>query len=211
VLRKVRAMTKKARTKGPLASGVCYEGPLAEPIYLPVTGVWLGAKAEDLVREERILKLPLLLKLYGIDERAPNAWAELAWALACDHVPGMQASRRVRRKRGRKPSWKSGLGQELLREVDALRAEKKIGVKAALQDLQKDKAKGWTKYHLNSLGPRYREAVRAEKMKLKALSAAIAFLDKVFSREISHEELRERFKDMKFGQFKDMKVGQRRN
>jgi hypothetical protein len=193
-------MTKKARTKGPLASGVCYEGPLAEPIYESRLAVWFGAKAEDFVREERILKLPLLLKLYGIDERAPNAWAELAWALACDHVPGMQATRRVRRKRGRKPSWKSGRGRQLFDEVYAVCAEKKIGVQAGLKDLRNDKAKGWGKYPLNSLGSRYREAARAEKKELKKLSVAIAFLDKVLPREISHEELRERFKDVNFGQ-----------
>src|SRR5450631_90185 len=111
----VRAMPKKARKKRPLASGVCYEGPLAEPIYRSALAGWIGsvtcrgAEPEDLLRRERILKLPLLLKLHGIDEHSPNAWADLAWALACDHVPGMQAINQVSRKRGRKPTWKSGL------------------------------------------------------------------------------------------------------
>jgi hypothetical protein len=195
-------MKKKARTKRPLASGVCYLGPLAEPIHVSFHAVWLGADAEDLVRRQRILKLPLLLKLYGIDERSPNAWVELAWALACDHVPGMQAIHQVRRKRGRKPSWKSGLGRELLREVDALRTKKKIGIEEALEELRGDKAKGWKNYSLNSLGPRYREAVRAEKTELKLLSATMAFLTKV-SGKLSQDDMRR--------QFKDMKIGQRRN
>jgi hypothetical protein len=192
-------MTKKAQTKRPLASGARYEGPLAEPIYESGLAVWFGAKAEDLVREKRILKLPLLLKLYGIDERSPNAWADLAWALACDHVPGMQAIHKVRRKRGRKPSWKSGLGLQLLREVDALRAEKKIGVKAALEELRKDEAKGWKRHPLSGLGARYREAAQAEKKELKKVSATIAFLDKVLGK-ISLDDLRLKFKDMKIGQ-----------
>ena|SRR6266478_1425127 len=202
----VRAMPKKARKKRPLASGVCYEGPLAEPIYESALAGWFGfvagrsgAEQEDLVRGERILKLPLLLQLYGIDEHSPNAWADLAWALACDHVPGMQAINQVSRKRGRKPSWKSGLGRKLLREVDALREKKKIGIKEALKELRDDKTKGWKKHPIDSLGSRYREAARAEKVELKTLSATIAFLDMV-SGKLSQDDLREKFKDMKIGQ-----------
>jgi hypothetical protein len=199
VLRKVHAMPKKVRKKRPLASRVFYKGPLAEPIYKSVLPEWFGARSEDLVREKRILKLPLLLKLYGIDERSPNAWADLAWALACDHVPGMQAIDQVSRKRGRKPSWKSGLGRELLREVDALRAKKKIGIEEALEQLRADKAKGWKKHPISSLGTRYREAARAEKAKLKKLSSTIAFLTKVLGK-LSQDDLRRKFKDMKIGQ-----------
>jgi hypothetical protein len=175
-------MPKKGPKTRALASGVSYKGPLAEPIHKSIWAVWLGAKSEDILREERILKLPLLLKLYGIDERSPNAWADLAWALACDHVPGMQSINKVSRKRGRKPSWKSGLGQELLGEVDALRAKKKIGIGKALEELRADKTKAWKKYPKNSLSTRYREAVQAEKAELKKLSSTLAFLTKVFGK-----------------------------
>jgi hypothetical protein len=201
----VRAMPKKARKKRPLASGVCYEGPLAEPIYGSASGGWIGsvtgrgAEPEDLLRGERMLKLPALLKLYGIDEHSPNAWADLAWALACDHVPGMQAINQVSRKRGRKPTWKSGLGRELLDEVYALREKKKIGIKEALKELRGDKTKVWKKHPIDSLGPRYREAARAEKVQLKTLSATIAFLDMV-SGKLSQDDLREKFEDMKISQ-----------
>jgi hypothetical protein len=66
--------------------------------------------------------------------------------------------RKVGLKRGREPSWKSGLGRELLHEVAALRTKKEIGIEEALRELHAEAAKGWKKFTLNNLGPRYREA-----------------------------------------------------
>jgi hypothetical protein len=187
-------MTVKARAK--LTSQVRYEGPLAKPILLPWLDVCLGEQSEEFVFEKRTLKLQLLFKLYGIEERSSNAWMDLAWVLACNHVPGMQVGQLVvRGKRGRKPSWKSGLGRELLREVDALRSTENMELDEALEELRADKTKGWKKFTLNNLRPRYREAARAE----KAESKSCAFFDEVLGR-ISHDELQRRFKNMKFGQ-----------
>jgi hypothetical protein len=186
-------MLKKARNERPLASGVHYEGKLAEPIHKPFFEVVFGREAEDFIREARTLKIPLLFELYRIDERSPTAWEKLAWALACDHVPGMQeAIFKLRHKRGRKPSWKSGLGLKLLREVEALREEKKIGIKAALEELRRDKTKEWNRYSSDTLSARYREAARAEKGLLESPTAA--FFDLV-SGKISRDDLQRRLEE----------------
>jgi hypothetical protein len=198
------AMAKKAQAKQPLPSGASYEGPLTEPIIYFA----LGADAEDYLRKERSLKLPLLLKVYRIDKRSPKRWEDLAWALACDHVTGMQvAVRKVGLKRGRKPSWER-LGRELLRDVDALRKKKGINIKEALRELHADKAKGWHRFSLNSLGPRYREAARAErKLEARTFASTRAFLDKVLG-NISWDDVERKFKDLKIGR---PKIGRRRN
>ena len=66
----------------------------------------------------------------------------LALKLAMAHVPGMQI-RCEPRKRGKKPSWKNGLGIELVRDVAALRKSKKVTYQQAIAELRMNKEKPW--------------------------------------------------------------------
>jgi len=67
-----------------------------------------------------------------------------------------------RKLRGRKPSWKDGLGIELVRDVDALRQTKKINYEQAIKELRRDKEKPWRAYSLPNLIARHRDARKAE-------------------------------------------------
>ena len=60
--------------------------------------------------------MALLCTHYRIDPSEYYCWWQLAVSLACEHVPGLQLS--FRPKRGRHPSWKTGLGDELVRAVE---------------------------------------------------------------------------------------------
>src|SRR4051812_17909058 len=101
-----------------------YTGDLATPIYEPVAGDVgdLGgskAEAERRTFEQQVRKMDQLFDWYSIDPDEPDAWMLLAVSLASEHVPGMQVRHELP-KRGRKRSWKDGLGIELARDVAAL-------------------------------------------------------------------------------------------
>ena len=76
------------------------------------------------------------------------------------HVPGMQVRHELRR-RGRKRTWKDGLGSELVRDVAALQTEK-MNYNQAIAELKKDKEKPWRAYTLPNLIARHREARKVE-------------------------------------------------
>ena len=119
-----------------------YTGELATPIYEPVAGGMgsLGgskAEAERRTAEQRILKMEKLFDWYSIDPDEPDAGMYLAARLALAHVPGMQVRHEVR-KRGRKPSWKDGLGIELVRDVAALQQTKKMNYEQAIAGASKE-------------------------------------------------------------------------
>jgi hypothetical protein len=120
-------------------------------------------QAEERAREQLVVKFQLLFDWYEIDRDAPNAWTTLAIFLAMDHVPGMKVIHEPKPRRGRKPSWQAGLGKELVREVEAVQAAKRVGYDEAIKILRSDRTKDWKKFHQASLVTRHREAVRAEK------------------------------------------------
>jgi hypothetical protein len=110
-----------------------YKGELAEPIYLSRlrTLASLGKTDEQQVDElvdhfntTRTAKFGLLFQHYRIDPASGDAWHHLATLLAFDHVPGMNYAVGEKPRAGRKRSWQSGLGFELIREVEA---EQKLG------------------------------------------------------------------------------------
>jgi hypothetical protein len=136
-----------------------YTGELATRIYEPGGGPGgSSAEANRRIFEQRVLKMEKLFDLYSIDRDDPDPGMSLAAKLALAHVPGMQ----VRKKRGRKPSWKSGLGIELVREIDALQQTNNMNYEQAIAVLRKDKEKAWRKYTLPNLITRHREARRLE-------------------------------------------------
>jgi len=142
-----------------------YTGPLAEPIYEPIMGL-LGElvrpQAEERAREQQVLKLHPLFDWYEIDRNAPDAWMKLASVLASAHVPGMRVIHDFRRKGGRKRSWKAGKGIELVRDVEALRANRSMTTQEAIRALRKDKTRGWHVFTEENLITRHREARKAE-------------------------------------------------
>jgi hypothetical protein len=134
------------RKRKPLASVRKYTGQLSEPIYEPIGDILaelMRPEAEKRAREQQFLKIKALFARYRIDETGPNAWRSLAIALALVHVPGMQVIHEFRSRRGRKRSWKAGLGIELVRDVEALRANRSKTAQEAIRALKKDKTKGW--------------------------------------------------------------------
>jgi hypothetical protein len=149
-------MSKKSRAnKSNFADS--YTGDLATPIEPDVVG-YLGYSETEFTRQltkQLGLKFNKLFDWYGIDPNAPDAGMHLALKLAMAHVPGMQFNRKPR-KRGRKRTWKGGLGSELVRHVAALQQAKKLNHKQAIEELHKEKR--WRAYSIPNLITRHREA-----------------------------------------------------
>jgi hypothetical protein len=151
-------MSKKDRVnKSNFAAG--YTGDLATPIEPDVVGSLRRSESESEFTRgltKRVgLKFKELFDWYGIDPNGPDAGMHLALKLAVAHVPGMQFSRRPR-NRGRKRTWKAGLGKELQRDVAALQQAKKLNNKQAIAELHKEKR--WRVYSIANLITRHREA-----------------------------------------------------
>jgi hypothetical protein len=154
-----------------------YTGELAEPIYEPIWGLLAELsrpEAERRALERQALKLQALFAWYQLDSTAPNAWKKLALFLAQVHVPGMEVIHEVKRRRGRKRSWKAGLGIELIRDVEAVQAKQRGTMQDAIRALLKDKKKGWHSYTEASLLTRHREARKAEQKRRTMAKALMA-------------------------------------
>ena len=149
-------MSKKSRaTKSNFAES--YTGDLATPIEPDFVGS-RGQSGTEFTRrltEQLGVKFSKLFDWYGIDLKEPTAGARLALMLAMAHVPGMQFSGKPH-KRGRKRTWKGGLGSELVRDVAALQQTKKLNHKQAITELQKEKR--WRAYSIANLITRHRAA-----------------------------------------------------
>jgi len=159
-------MSKKSQAKKSTFPGT-YTGELATPIYEPVAGVVAGlgggkAEAERRAFEQRVLKMEKLFDWYSIGPDEPDAGMCLAVKLALAHVPGMQVRHELRKLRGRKRSWKDGLGIELVRDVDALQQTKKMNYEQAIKELRKNEEKPWRNYSVPNLITRHREARKVE-------------------------------------------------
>jgi hypothetical protein len=144
-----------------------YAGALARPIYLEDHYKFTGGLGQltlepdaAAISKRAVEKLWLLFKHYEIDPSDEQSWQELAMSLALAHVPGLQFANRP--KPGRKPTWLTGLGDELVRDVDDVKSRtgKRRG---AIAELQKEPGGKWKKYDPKSLAARYREARRRQK------------------------------------------------
>jgi hypothetical protein len=122
-------------------------------------------------------KIWLLFKHYKIDPNNEQSWQELALSLALAHVPGLQVANRP----GRKPTWKTGLYDELVRAVDDVKSRTGKGTKEAIAELRKEPK--WKTYPsekpipAQSLGARYREA--------RARQKALASLQEDWEKELA--------------------------
>ena len=161
-------MTRKRRAPN-------YAGALAQPIYWEDhykprgLGQFIQEPDDAAIRKRLVEKMRLLFEHYKIDPSDEQSWQKLAISLALAHVPGLQFAKRP--KRGRKPTWKTGLGDEWVRAVDDVksRTDKRTG--DAIAELKKEPGGMWEKYDPKSLGARYREA-RARQKALASLREA---------------------------------------
>jgi hypothetical protein len=145
-----------------------YTGALAQPIYLEdhyVTGGLgqpIGEPDTAAITKRRVENMQLLFKHYEIDPSDEQRWWKLAMSLVLDHVPGLQVVNRP--KPGRKPTWKTGLGDELVRAVEDVKS--RTGMRTtvdAIAELKKEPGGRWKTYTAQSLGTRYRETRRGQK------------------------------------------------
>jgi hypothetical protein len=140
-----------------------FSGLLAEPISMPSSGGLLGHLDEEERRShafgQQFDKLFLLLDHYGIDRKNKNCWIILSLCLGEEYVPGMRVESSPRSRPGRKRTWKAGMGFDLLRDVEAVRKEKKLQIGDAIDHLRKSDPK-WARFTPQNLITRRREAYR---------------------------------------------------
>ena len=152
-----------------------YTGALAQPIYLEDHYKFTGGLGQSIrepdtaaIRKVGLEKMGLLFEHYEIDPNDEQRWQKLAMSLALAHVPGLQFANRP--KPGRKPTWKTGLGDELVRAVEDVQSRTGVaGIKHALLKLHEDKLGKWKAFE--NLDVRYREA-RARQKALASLREA---------------------------------------
>jgi hypothetical protein len=141
-----------------------YAGALAQPIYVDWGSVELQrspdieAALKEMWQKRVAEKMRLLFKHYKIDqsdESDEERLQTLAIILAYEHVPGLQL--RFRPKAGRKPKWKTGLGDKLVGAVEDVKSQTGMRTQDAIRKLQKDKPGTWGRYTVENLGARYSE------------------------------------------------------
>jgi hypothetical protein len=143
-----------------------YAGALAEPIYVDADQI---DRLEGVLQARVPEKIALLLTHYGIDP-SENCWWQLALQLALDHVPGLQLA--FRPKPGRPPTWRTGLGDKLVRAVQDVKSQPGMRTEDAIRKLQKNKPGTWGRYTVPNLCARYREAKRHEERYREAVERA---------------------------------------
>jgi hypothetical protein len=136
-----------------------YAGALAQPIYMDSLSL-LDLASPDSLKEmwqKRVAeKMRLLFKHYKIDQSDELRLQRLAIILACEHVPGLQLA--LRPKSGRKPTWKTGLGDKLVGAVEDVKSRTGMRTEDAIAELQKEPGGMWERYTVENLGARYWEA-----------------------------------------------------
>jgi hypothetical protein len=138
-----------------------YTGELATPVVVPGPPTFKGAVTPERVAEywERYAQHPqdifrqldaelgkrmsLLMKHYGIDERNDDAMSELAYLLACEHVPGFQLVAEPKTKRGRKRKWDGLQLQNLHDDVQSVKRQRGINDRRALTFLARKPNSSW--------------------------------------------------------------------
>jgi hypothetical protein len=134
-----------------------------EPAHEPFTGrLKTPIVYSDQASGERKEKLELLLEHYKINT-LPEAmrWKALAYALACDLVPGMHVLRRAPSKRGRPPTkeWKNWrVAKRLVEVIESIKLERKKGIRDAARIAIQRHPKAWPGIDVDSLAARYYEA-----------------------------------------------------
>jgi hypothetical protein len=160
---KVMVMARKRRAPN-------YTGALAQPIYLEDYYKFTGPLGQPIwgpdiaaIRKRAAKKMRLLFKHYKIDPSDEQSWQNLAMSLVRAHVPGLQIVPRP--KPGRKPTWRTGLGDKLVHAVEDVKSRTGKRTGEAIADLLKEPGGGkWKTYTAQSLGARYRETRARQKV-----------------------------------------------
>ena len=153
-----------------------YAGALAQPIYVDQDAPGyhrypdVTATFKEMWQTRAAEKMLLLFKHYKIDPSDEQSWEKLAIRLAFEHVPGLQVA--FRPKPGRKPTWKTGLGDELVRAVEDVKSRTGKRTEDAIAKLKGEPGGKWGRYTVENLGTRYREAKRHQEQFRKAVEAA---------------------------------------
>jgi hypothetical protein len=172
-----------------------YAGALAQPIYVEdyykARGLGQPNRERDIaaIRKRAVEKMWLLFEHYKIDPSDEHSWQELAMSLAVAHVPGLQFAKRP--KRGRKSTWKTGLGDEWVRAVDDVKSRTGKGTKEVIAELRDDpkwhgfssKKPGGRKYSAQNLEARYWET-RTRQKAFASLQKKLASLQKDWEKGI---------------------------
>jgi hypothetical protein len=148
-----------------------YTGALAQPIswedHYKVRGLGQAIQEPDIaaINKRAVEKMRLLFEHYKIDPSDEQRWQKLAMSLVRAHVPGLRLANRP--KPGRKPTWKTGLGDEWVRAVDDVKSRTgKSTNKAIAELLEEPKWRTYTSQRSTSpqnLQARYWEARRRQK------------------------------------------------
>jgi len=161
-----------------------FTGVLNEPIVETVT-ISLAALADPTVYEsdveaaiqrgirQQVEKMFVLLMHYDIDPEAANCWQLLSFSLARDFVPGMLVLFHEPPRRGRKGTWKTGLGDELVQAVQTHKQKAGKNVRDTIADLKKRDSGRWDHYTKQNLEARYREANKRQRDMRMRLAAAL--------------------------------------
>jgi len=173
-----------------------YTGALTQPIYLEEDHYKLtGGLGEpiweldiDAIRKRAAEKIWLLFEHYKIDPSDEHRWQKLAMSLASEHVRGLQVANRP--KRGRKSTWKTGLGDELVRAVDDVKSRTGKGTKEVIAELREEpkwhgfssKKPGGRKYSVQKLEARYWET-RARQKRLASVQKRLASVQKALEKD----------------------------
>jgi hypothetical protein len=162
-----------------------YTGALAQPIYVEdyykARGLGQPNREVDVaaISKRAVEKIWLLFEHYKIDLSDEHRWQELVMSLAAAHVPGLQFANRP--KRGRKSTFKTGLGDELVRAVEDVKSRTGKGTKEAIAELLKEPK--WKTYSPQNLEARYWET-RARQKALASLQKALASLQEDWEKGI---------------------------
>jgi hypothetical protein len=151
---------------------VKYSGPLAEPIYEidAPSDTSLGQAARDRAFSKQIDKLFLLAQHFRIDLRASNGWIMLAYRIGSAHVPGMQVVYGTPPRRGRRRTWKAGLGVELVEAVQASRRGNEP-LRNTISTLRKAYPKTWGIFTQQNLEARHRDERRSQRKRMTIVKA----------------------------------------
>ena len=137
-----------------------YVGEFLKPIYR-------SSKAE----QQQIDKFLNLFAVYDIDlDGEDEPFLLLAVKLANAHVPGLRI---VEHRGGREQKWKAGLWKDLVRDVAAKKAKRKISTREAIRALRKEDPK-WAQFTQENLETRHREGIKRDRRRdgiLRALNA----------------------------------------
>jgi hypothetical protein len=187
-----------------------YAGELATPIMSPAPPTFEGAvtdervkqfwearqqhqqEAENRAAEKLLEKMSLLTKHYGIADE--NDLGALAWALACEHVPGFRVVVEEKTKRGRKRKWDGPMLQELFEAVQSVKKQHRYNDRQALAFLVSRRDSPW-RLPVNHKGTKQQwiETLESRLQDAKQYVSYIESLPQTLS-DIASQVLRKKFR-----------------